>query len=316
METLPQFTDIISAHHRIKIHIHNTPVLQSRLINQICGCSVFFKCENFQKAGAFKYRGATNAILQLSENQAKNGVATHSSGNHAGALALAASLQGIKAHIVMPQNAPEIKKQAVLAYGAEITFCEPTLEAREKTLELVVDKTGATEIHPYNNFNVICGQGTATLELLDKYPDLDFIIAPVGGGGLLSGTALAASGISKNITVIGAEPEGANDALKSFRSGQIYPSVNPNTICDGLLTALGTMTFSIIQKKVNDILTVNDTQITLAMQLIFERLKIVIEPSSAITLAVVLANKNVFKNKNIGIILSGGNVDLRNLPFH
>lgn len=315
MNHYPNIENIKAAHELIKPFIHRTPVLKSELINEIAGCEVFFKCENFQKVGAFKFRGATHAVLKLSEEEKKKGVATHSSGNHAAALALAARMNGIKSYIVMPDNSPEVKKKAVAGYGAEITYCIPTLEARESTLEKIVEETGVTFIHPYNNYNIICGQGTATLELLEEKPDLDVVIAPVGGGGLLSGTAIATKGINPSIKVYAAEPENANDAYQSFTQKKFISSVKPNTICDGLLTSLGDKTYEIILDKVDDILTVNEKQIIEAMQLVWSRMKIIIEPSSSVTLACILANKEMFKNKKVGLIISGGNVELSKLPF-
>ncbi len=312
---LPVLSDVISAHNKIEPYIHNTPVLSSKSINSIIGADIYFKCENFQKVGAFKFRGATHAVLNLSEQEAKKGVTTHSSGNHAAALSLAAQNRKIPSYIVMPENTPEIKKKAVSGYDATIFFCKPTLEARETTLDKVQKETGAYFIHPYDNFNVICGQGTAALELLKEKEDLEIIIAPVGGGGLLSGTSISAKGISKNIEVIAAEPEMANDTFKSFKSGKLIPSVNPQTIADGLLTSLSDLTFEIIRNNVDNILLASEKSIVEAMKLIWERMKIIIEPSSAVPLAAILENKGKFKNKRVGIIISGGNVDLTNLPF-
>jgi threonine dehydratase len=313
--TIPTFEDIITAHERIKSVVHKTPVLSSSSINKILNTELYFKCENFQKVGAFKFRGASNAVLSLSKEQASKGIATHSSGNHAAALALAASMKGIPSFIVMPNNAPEIKKIAVAGYGGKITFCEPTLKAREETLDNVVKKTGATVIHPYNNFNVICGQGTACKELLEEINGLDIIIAPVGGGGLLSGTSISARAINPNIKVYGAEPSNADDAFRSFHSGKIIPSDNPHTLADGLLTSLAPITFEIIRKNVDDILCVSEESIVSAMRMIWERMKIIIEPSSAVTLAAVMSNPELFKGKKTGLILSGGNVDVKKLPF-
>jgi len=278
-------------------------------------CELYFKCENFQKVGAFKFRGATNAVLTLTDNKKKNGVVTHSSGNHAAALALAAGMNGVRAFIVMPENAPSVKKDAVAGYGAIITFCRPTLQSREETCRAIMEREGATLIHPYDNFNVICGQGTASLELLEEKPDLDIIVAPVGGGGLMSGTSTCAKGINGNITVIGAEPLNANDAWKSFKTGILTPSVNPLTIADGLLTSLSELTFSIIKNNVDDILTASEESIISSMKLIWERMKIIIEPSSATVLAVIKENPGYFKGKKVGLIISGGNVDLTRLPF-
>ena len=276
---------------------------------------LYFKCENFQKAGAFKFRGATNAVQSLRDEMAKKGVATHSSGNHAAALALAARTRNIKCHIVMPENALPVKVDAVRGYGAEITFCKPTLKSREQTLEKVVNETGAIFIHPYNCFDVICGQGTAAKELIEEVHTLEFILAPVGGGGILSGSVIAAKAMNPRIKVIGAEPLNADDAYQSFKCGRLIPSENPVTIADGLLTSLGDLTFEIIIKNVDDIITVKEESIILAMRLIWERMKIIIEPSAAVSLAAVLENRNIFKNRKTGIIITGGNVDLSNLPF-
>lgn len=316
LNTIPNKTDIEGAVLRIKPYLHLTPVLTCSAINNIAGCSIYFKCENFQKTGAFKARGATNTIFSLSEKDISNGVATHSSGNHAAALSLAASLRKSVAYIVMPLNSNKAKIRAVENYGGIISYCEPSLEAREKTLINVISNTHAVEVHPYNDPRIIAGQATATTELLEQVDGLQILIAPVGGGGLLSGTALAASYFGKNIQVIAGEPEGANDACRSFYSKTLIPSLAPNTIADGLHTSLGIITFEIILKHVSAILTVDDTAIIDAMRLIWERLKIIIEPSSAVPLAVILKNKYRFKDKRVGVILSGGNVDIDNLPFN
>lgn len=315
MSNFPTLQDILSAHQLIKEIINKTPILKSENINNLLGCNIYFKCENFQKVGAFKFRGASNAVFNLTQEELQKGVATHSSGNHAAALALAAKKRKTKAYIVMPNNAPIVKKNAVKSYGAEIIYCEPTLEARESTLEKVIEKTNVTFIHPYNNFNVICGQGTAAVEFIQKINNLDIIMTPVGGGGLLSGTAIATKSINKNIKVIAGEPKAADDAFKSFNSKKFHPSVNPITIADGLLTSLSDLTFAIILDYVDDILTVSEESIIKAMYLIWERMKIVVEPSSAVPLAAILENIDFFKNKNVGIIISGGNVDLKKLPF-
>lgn len=312
---IPSKQELIDSRRRIELYINNTPILTSSMMNEMTGCEVFFKCENFQKVGAFKYRGATNAILKLSPEELAKGVATHSSGNHAQALALAAKVQGVKAYIVMPLTAPQVKVDAVKGYGAEITFCEPTLQAREDTLAQVVKDTGATEIHPFDNDDVIAGQSTAAQELLAEVDNLDIIMAPVGGGGLLSGTALAVHYFSPNTQVIAAEPAGADDAYRSFKSGVLTPSVAPKTIADGLLTSLSERTFHIIQKFVNDIYTVDEEEIIRAMKLTWERMKIVIEPSSAVPIAALFKHKKPLVGKRIGIIISGGNVDLEKLPF-
>jgi threonine dehydratase len=312
---IPSITDIQNAHSRIRPYIHWTPVLSSSQLNRMFNAELFFKCENFQKVGAFKFRGATNAVLQLSEDEKRRGVVTHSSGNHAAALALAAVSAGVKAYIVMPENAPDVKKNAVAGYGADITFCKPTLQSREETAAGIVKRTGAVLIHAYDNINVICGQGTAALELLGEKPQLDAIIAPVGGGGLLSGTVIASKGISPGISVYGAEPLNANDAYRSFISGSIVPSLNPDTIADGLLTSLSERTFYIIRNHVDNIFTVTEESIIEAMQLIWERMKIIVEPSSATTLAVIKENPQLFSGRKVGLIISGGNVDLKKLPF-
>jgi threonine dehydratase len=316
MTAVPTFTDIQAARQRISGFIHRTPVLTSAGIDTIAGAAIFFKCENFQKAGAFKYRGATNAVVSLSDAAAANGVATHSSGNHAAALALAAKIRGIRCYVAMPSTAPGVKIEAVRHYGAEITFCKPTLESRETTLQEIISQTGATVIHPFDNFHVICGQGTAAMELLDEIPDLDMVLAPVGGGGLLSGTAIAAKAINPRIQVIGCEPLNADDACRSFQAGTIFPSVNPVTVADGLLTSLSERTFGIIRRNVDDIITVSEEAIIDAMRLVWQRMKIIIEPSSAVPVAVMLQNRERFSGKQAGIILSGGNCDLSNLPFH
>jgi threonine dehydratase len=290
-------------------------VLTSESINRITGAELYFKCENFQKAGAFKFRGAVNAVMSLSDKAAAQGVATHSSGNHGAALALAARKRGIAAHVVMPDNAPEIKKKAVAGYGAEIIFCTPTLEARESALAGVVARTGATEIHPYDNFAVIAGQGSAAKELLEEVGDLDLVLAPVGGGGLLAGTALSVHHLAPAAATIGCEPAGADDACRSLIKGEIVPSTNPRTIADGLLTSLGQRNFAIIREKVDQIVTVSEESIIEAMRLVWERMKIVIEPSAAVPLGAILEEKTAVRNKKVGIIVSGGNLDLEQLPF-
>jgi threonine dehydratase len=311
----PGRDDILQTAKRIQPYINRTPVLTCGAINDITGANLFFKCENFQKAGAFKSRGATNAIFSLPAEELTKGVATHSSGNHAAALARAAKLKGIPAYIVMPENSSKVKIAAVQTYGGQITYCESTLQAREDTLLKVLNSTGAIEIHPYNNYSIIAGQATAALELIEVQPTLDTIIAPVGGGGLLSGTLLAAFYFSETKKVIAAEPLGANDAYQSFHQKKLVLSVHPETIADGLRTSLGSLTFPIISRLVNEIITVDDDAIIAAMKLVWERMKIIIEPSSAVALAVVLENKMQFEGQNIGIIFSGGNVDLMNLPW-
>lgn len=300
---------ITEAHNRIKPFIHHTPVITSTSVDEMAGCMLFFKAENFQKVGAFKARGAMNAVLCLSREQRARGVATHSSGNHAQALARAAKIMGAKAYIVMPRTAPQIKRQGVVGYGGEIFDCEPTLQAREQTLMKVIEENGAHFIHPFNNYDVIAGQATAAKEFFEEINYLNYIVAPVGGGGLLGGSGLAAKYFSPNTIVIGAEPEGADDAFRSMESGMIEPS-QADTVADGLLTTLGTKTFPIIQETVKKIITVSDVEIISAMRIMWERLKIIVEPSAAVAFAAVLKEKERFRNKNVGIIISGGNVDL------
>lgn len=307
--------DIQQAAQRIKPYIHRTPILTNESLNQQVGAQVFLKCENFQKVGAFKFRGASNAVWSLSEEEARRGVITHSSGNHAQALALAARMRGVPAYIVMPSNAPQVKKNAVMGYGGQITFCEPTLAARESTMERIRLDTGATVVHPYNDERVIAGQGTATLELLEDVPDLDVILAPVGGGGLLSGTSIAATETRKGIRVIAGEPEMADDAFRSLQAGEIIPSLHPKTIADGLLTSLGSVTFPIIRERVEQIVTVSEAGIIAAMKFIWERAKIIIEPSSAVPIGVLWEKKIDLSGLRVAVILSGGNVDLEKLPW-
>jgi threonine dehydratase len=309
------FTNIKEAALRIRPLIHRTPVLTSESINRISGAEIYFKCENFQKAGAFKMRGAANSVLSLTEEEKSRGVATHSSGNHGQALAKAAQSVGTQAYIVMPETAPEVKQKAVAEYGAEIIFCKPSLQAREDTLARVVERTGAEFVHPYNDERVICGQGTAALELIENTGRLDVIMSPVGGGGLLSGTALTTRSMLPEARVIAGEPRGADDAYRSLQAGRIIPSTSPDTIADGLLTSLGSQTFPIIQELVAEIITVSDEEIVAAMRLIWERMKIIIEPSCAVPLAALLQRKEDFSGLKVGIILTGGNVDLGKLPF-
>lgn len=305
--------NILEAASLIECFIHRTPVMTSSFFDDLSGAKLYFKCENFQKAGAFKMRGATNALLNLDIQKQSQGVATHSSGNHAAALSLAAMNLGIKAFIVMPTNSSRVKIAAVESYHGMISFCEPTLEARESTLERVIHEVGAIEIHPYNNYKIIEGQATCAKELIEDTDSLDFIIAPVGGGGLLSGTALATYYFSPSTKVLAAEPTGADDAYRSFHSGHIVPSVDPKTIADGLRTSLGSLTFPIIRQYVEEILLVTDQEIIETMKLVWERMKIIIEPSSAVPIAAVLKNKQYFSGKRIGLIISGGNVDVSNL---
>jgi len=311
----PTLHDIRAAAQRIKPYIHRTPILTNESLNQQTDAQVYLKCENFQKVGAFKFRGACNAVFSLGDEEAARGVSTHSSGNHAQALALAAKLRGIPAYIVMPQNAPKVKKEAVVGYGGQITFCEPTLEARESTLAKIAEETGSTIIHPYDSERVIAGQGTVALELLEDIPDLDVIIAPIGGGGLISGTAIAATEIRNGIRVIAGEPEMADDAYRSMQAGEIIPSVNPKTIADGLLTSLGKITFPIIQGRVEQIVTVSESAIIESMKFVWERTKIIIEPSAAVAVGVLWEKKIALSGLKVGVILSGGNVDLEKLPW-
>ncbi len=315
MKNLPVVDDIRIAHERIRKFIHRTPVLTCSAIDAMAGARLFFKCENLQKVGAFKIRGACNAVFSLTEEEGARGVATHSSGNHAAALALAASWRGIRSHVVMPESAPPVKVRAVAGYGAKITFCRPTLEAREETLGEVLKATGAAFIHPYNDLRVVCGQGTAALELCEEVPALDAVMTPVGGGGLLSGTAVAVSSVSPGTLIVGAEPKGADDAFRSLHAGRIIPMRNPETIADGLRTSLGDITFAVISGLVKEIYTASEDAIVSAMRTIWERMKIIVEPSSAVPLAAVLEHKAAFSGKRVGIVVSGGNVDFDRLPW-
>ncbi|OYV95980.1 MAG: serine dehydratase [Acidobacteria bacterium 21-70-11] len=314
-EVLPTIAEVRAAAERIRPYAHRTPVLTCASLDAMTGAALFFKCENFQRVGAFKFRGAANAVFSLSDEEARRGVATHSSGNHAAALALAARLRGVPAHVVMPRTAKAVKRAAVAGYGARIVLCEPTLAAREATLAEVVAATGATAVHPYNDARVIAGQGTAALELLAEVPRLDVMMAPVGGGGLLSGTAITVAGVSPNTRVVGAEPAAADDACRSLQAGRIVPSVDPKTVADGLLTSLGTLTFAVIRERVAEIVTVSEDAIVAAMRHTWERMKIVIEPSSAVPLGALLEGKLPAADRRIGVILSGGNVDLADLPW-
>jgi threonine dehydratase len=311
----PDLAGIQAAAARIQPYVHRTPIMTSQTINRLAGAELFFKCENLQKVGAFKARGATNAVFSLTDSQAGQGVATHSSGNHAAALAMAASLRGIPAYVVMPKNAPEVKKRAVARYGAVIHFCEPTLAAREAGLAQVVAGTGAAVIHPYDAPRVIAGQGTAALELLADLSDLDAIIAPVGGGGLMSGTAIAAHALFPRVRVFGAEPALADDARRSLAAGVIIPSTYPATVADGLRTSLGELTFPILTRHLEAILTAEEDDIISAVRLIWEVMKLVVEPSGAVPLAAILASDVEMRGMRVGVIVSGGNVDLDHLPW-
>jgi threonine dehydratase len=309
--------DVRAAAGRIEGVGHRTPILTSETLDQLAGRKLFFKCENFQKIGAFKFRGGWNAISMLSDKYAKKGVCTHSSGNHAQAVAYAALKRGIPAYIVMPNNSPDVKLEAVKGYGANITLCEPTLEARQNTLKKISEKTGAEVIHPFNNPNVIAGQGTAALEMIEDLGNLDAIIAPIGGGGLMSGTCITTRSLLPNAKLFGAEPKGADDAYRSLKEGKMLPQESPNTICDGLLTDLGENTWDILKEHLNAIYTVSDDEVIKAMKLVWERMKIIIEPSSATAVAVVISPefKELKGIEKVGIILTGGNVDLAEIPF-
>jgi len=307
---------IRAAHERIRPHIHRTPMLTSERLDEASSASLFFKCENFQKVGAFKARGATNAVFSLDESAARRGVATHSSGNHGAAVARAAKLRGIPAHIVMPSNSAKVKIRAVESYGAQIVFCEPTEAAREKTCAEVIKKTGVTLIHSFENEYVMAGQGTAALELVEDIPSLDVVMCPVGGGGLLCGTAVAAKSLQPKIKVIAVEPANADDAAQSFRAGRRLVTEKKFTIADGLRTNVGEPNFAIIQRYVDDIVTASEEAIVSAMRTIWETMKIVVEPSAAVPYAAIVENKIVIEGKRVGIILTGGNVDLDALPWN
>jgi len=311
---LPSLESVLQAQNRIRSFIHKTPVLTSNNLNALSDCSLYFKCENLQKTGSFKIRGAGNALFSTNEDELSNGVATHSSGNHAAALACAAKIRGICASVIMPENSNPVKMKAVQSYGANIITCAPTLQSRESTLLDFLHRTGAMFIPPYDDFRIICGQGTAANELIAEVNDLDCVIVPVGGGGLLSGTAIAAKGLKPKIRVFGAEPENADDAYQSFKLGRRLQVKNPDTVADGLRTSLGKLNFKIIHKYVDDIFLVSEKEIITAMYLIWERMKILIEPSSAVPLAAILRHGSYFKATKTGVILSGGNVDIKNLP--
>lgn len=306
---------LLQSQERIKPYIHQTPIMESGMIENFLGNDLYFKCENFQRMGAFKMRAAVNAISQLAEQEKKNGVVTHSSGNFAQALALAARDLGVPAYIVVPSDAPEVKRNAILRYGGQVLECFPSLDARQRMAEEVVEQKQATFIHPSNNLHVIQGNATAAMELLEAHPDLDVIIVPVGGGGLLAGTALAAHYFGNQVEVVGAEPFEVDDAYRSLKSGQIESNSTTDTLADGLKTQLGELNFPIIQQYVNRIILVRENEIASAMRLIWERMKIIVEPSSAVALAALIKERGDFEDKKVGIILSGGNVDLNNLPF-
>ncbi|MDD9880666.1 MAG: pyridoxal-phosphate dependent enzyme [Candidatus Marinimicrobia bacterium] len=307
--------DIEAAHNRIRPFIHKTPVMTNKSLDVLSGASIYFKCDNFQKAGSFKIRGATNTIEQLSQDELDRGIATTSSGNHGAALSMAVSRRGGKTKVVMPTNTPKIKVNNVERNGGEVIWCEPDQPSRERVLHELVDKTGATVVHPYNDERIIAGQGTATKELLEDHPDLDIIISPVSGGGLLSGTLLAAKGINPDMKIYGAEPSEADDAYRSLEKGEIVANKTIDTICDGLRAQIGTITFPIIQAHVDGIITVSESEIIEVMKMVWERMKIIAEPSSVITLGALLKNRQMFAGKKVGLILSGGNVDLNQLPW-
>jgi threonine dehydratase len=312
---IPTFDDVVAAHERIKPYIHRTPVLTSSFLNKLTGAELFFKCENFQKAGAFKVRGASNAVFGLSETGARNGVCTHSSGNHALSLSYAAGRRGIPCNVVMPHTAPQAKKDAVLGYGGVVTECEPSTSSREAVFAEVQATTGGNFVHPYNDPRVIAGQGTCSRELIDQTGSLDVVVAPIGGGGMISGTCLTLSNIAPATQIIAAEPEQADDAYRSFKAGHIIADDAPVTVADGLKVPLKELTWHFVSSHVTDILTASEEEIVEAMKLIWKRMKIVIEPSSAVPLATILKNKDRFANKRIGVIITGGNVDLDALPW-
>jgi len=312
---LPDLEIIRAAQLRIASLIHHTPVLTCASLDELAGAHLYFKCENFQRCGAFKFRGASNAIAQLTDEEVRRGVVTHSSGNHAAALSLAARARGAAAWIVMPSNAPAIKKAAVQSYGGRITECEPTLAARDATAREIIARTGAVLIHPYDDARIIAGQGTAALEFLEQVPALDFVLAPVSGGGLLSGTAIAAKGLRPQIRVIGCEPKNADDACRSMAAGHIEPAANAETIADGLRASLCQRTFTALHTYVDEIAVVSEKEIIEAMRFVWDRMKIIIEPSAAVAAAVAVFRKVPWNGKNVGVILSGGNVDLEKLPF-
>lgn len=312
---IPTLSDMLVAHERIKPHIHRTPVLTSKFINGLCGSELFFKCENFQKAGAFKARGAVNSVFGLDESQVPAGVATHSSGNHGSCLSYAARRRGIPCTVVMPRTAPQAKKDAIHGYGAKIVECEPSTSSREAVFAEVVAETGAEFVHPYNDPRVIAGQATCSKELIEQVDGLDAVIAPIGGGGMVSGTCLTLSNLAPQIRIYGAEPQQADDAHRSLKAGHIIADDAPITIADGLKVPLKELTWHFVSNHVTDILTASEQDIVDAMKVIWKRMKIVIEPSSAVTVATIIKNQNIFAGKKVGVILTGGNVDLDKLPW-
>jgi threonine dehydratase len=312
---IPTFQDVLDAHERIRPYVHRTPVLTSTYLNDLTGAELFFKCENFQKAAAFKVRGASNAVFGLSDEMAARGVATHSSGNHALSLAYAAGRRGIACHVVMPSTAPQAKKDAVIGYGGKITECEPSTSSREEVFAQVEAQTGADFVHPYNDPRVIAGQGTCSRELVEQVEGLDAVVAPIGGGGMISGTCLSLSNIAPDVKIYAAEPQQADDAARSFRAGHIIADDAPVTVADGLKVPLKELTWHFVSNHVTDILTASEQEIIDAMRLTWARMKIVMEPSSAVPLATILKNRDVFAGKRVGIIITGGNVDLDRLPW-
>ena len=312
---IPTYDDVLAAHERIRPHIHRTPVLTSSYFNELTGAKLFFKCENFQKAGAFKVRGACNAVFGLSDEMAAKGVATHSSGNHALSLSYAAGRRGIPCHVVMPRTAPEAKKAAVRGYGGQITECEPSTSSREAVFAEVEARTGAEFVHPYNDPRVIAGQATCSRELMEQVEGLDAVIAPIGGGGMVSGTCLTLSTIAPHVEIFAAEPEQADDAYRSFKAGHIIADDAPNTVADGLKVPLKELTWHFVKTHVTDILTASEQEIIDAMKLTWQRMKIVMEPSCAVPLATILGNRDRFAGKRVGVIVTGGNVDLDKLPW-
>lgn len=314
-DVVPTLADIKAAHERIKPYIHRTPVMTSSYLNALTGAELYFKCENFQKAGAFKVRGASNAVFGLSNEMAAKGVATHSSGNHALSLSYAAGRRGIACTVIMPRTAPQAKKDAVIGYGGSIVECEPSTRSREETFAQVVASTGAEFVHPYNDIRVITGQATCSLELFEDVPNLDTIVAPIGGGGMISGTCLTMSNIAKQVQVIAAEPEQADDAFRSFKAGHIIADDAPNTVADGLKVPLKENTWHFVSNHVHDIQTASESEIIEAMKLTWQRMKIVMEASCAVPLAVILKNPELYRNKRVGVIITGGNVDMDTLPW-
>ncbi|XYK79623.1 MAG: beta-hydroxyaspartate dehydratase BhcB [Labrenzia sp.] len=312
---IPTLEDMLVAHERIKPYVHRTPVLTSSFLNDLTGAELFFKCENFQKASAFKVRGASNAVFGLDEETAKTGVATHSSGNHALSLSYAAGRRGIPCHVVMPRTAPQAKKDAVRGYGGIITECEPSTSSREAVFAEVEKKTGAEFVHPYNDHRVIAGQGTCSKELMEQTDGLDMVIAPIGGGGMVSGTCLTLSNLAPEVKIFAAEPEQADDAARSFRAGHIIADDAPSTVADGLKVPLKDLTWHFVSNYVSDVLTASEQEIVEAMRLTWARMKIVMEPSSAVPLATILKNRHIFAGKRVGVIITGGNVDLNKLPW-